>query len=145
MARPKNQTGSTEQRRSTGAPVGNQNSAVTGHRGAERALEKGAPFRGLALVKEAEVEAELELDGVDALLVRDAVRLQTVTDLYYDAILCASSRGNLKTLDRYLTRHASLTARAMAAWETIREMQRRAGDDALDYEQILAQQRQGGE
>ena len=127
--------------RSTGAPVGNVNGQQFGHRGAEKALQKGEPFRGLALVKEQQVSAELELDGVKALLIRDAIRLQTVADLYYDAILCAEQQGKIKTLDRYLKSHAGLTARAMQAWGIIRELQQQAGADAIDYEQILAQQR----
>ena len=141
MARPTGSFDPAGRKVGSGAPKGNTSGETIGHRGARNALQRGEPFRGLALVKEQEVSAELEMEGVEALLIRDAIRLQTVTDLYYDAILCAEQQGRIQTLDNYLARHASLTTRAMTAWEQVRQLQRERETGVLDYEQVLERDR----
>jgi hypothetical protein len=114
---------------------------VTGHRAAIDALRGGQPFRGLALAKEQEVSAELAQDGLESLIERNAIRLQTVADLFYDAILCAEQQGKIDTLSRYMKDHARLTAQANTELRALRDMRQSMGLDVVDYERVLEQQR----
>ena len=130
-----------EDRYRTGAQPGNLNRQTFGHRGAETALRRGEPFRGLALSQEKVVTAELADDGIDPILIRNAIRLQTCVDLYYHAIVCAEQAGQIQSLSRYLKAHANLTARAVAVWLQVRALQVERGLESIDYESILAAKR----
>jgi hypothetical protein len=63
-----------------------------------RALSKGLPFTGLALAEQERVKAELADKGARHLLELNAIRLQTVSNLYFEAILGAEDMGRVESL-----------------------------------------------
>ena len=125
--------------RSTGRPE------LAGHYKADRALRAGLDFGGLALKQEQEVLAELAEGGIEALMLRDAQRLQVVSDLYYHALLKRVGEGtSLVDLDRMLARMSSLTTQSLKGWQAVRELRQKAGLDLSDYEVVLLREGQKG-
>jgi hypothetical protein len=112
--------------------IGNKNSQTHGAAAGERALSTGVDFSGLAATTEQLVRAELETDGISSIVKRDAIRLQTVTDLYYQAILGA---GNLDKLDSLVKRYGWLAASTLRAWQQVREEQK--GKDQVNVVDVL--------
>jgi len=102
-----------------------------GGEAAIKRLSDGAPFTGLALVKQADVIAELETAGVDSIVERNAIRLQTASDLYFDALTKAAQDGNEKKFDSYIGRFGWLTAKTLLAWGQVKQA-RKHGKSALD-------------
>ena len=76
-------TGSKE--RKIMAVNNNQNAVKHGGAGALSRVQKSEPFLGLARIAQGEVEERLLEAGVEGELMRNAVRLQVVSDLYYGA------------------------------------------------------------
>lgn len=95
----------------------NQHALKHGAEGALRRKNEGKPFLGLAADTEKAVTNELDNAGIHALVRRDAIRMQTISDLYYSAVLKAAQDGDLNALDRYVARYGwiqSATLRALA-------------------------------
>jgi len=67
---------------------------VHGGAGALRRINENKDFVGLAKVAQDEVERRLANDGVAGELARDALRLQVVSDLYFDAFTKAMQDGD---------------------------------------------------
>lgn len=88
---------------------------------AERAITKGDDFTGLAQQTEQQVSAELETEGAAGIVRRSAIRLQTVSDLYYQAILGAT---DIEKLDAYAKRWGWLQGSALRAWAQVRELEK---------------------
>jgi hypothetical protein len=102
-----------------------------GGEAAIKRLEDGQDFTGpLAVNKQADVLAELQTDGLEAIVERAAVRLQTVSDLFYDAIQAAAQTGDIKALDNYSSRFGWLQSKALTAWEQVKH-NRKARKPAL--------------
>jgi hypothetical protein len=102
-----------------------QNQSALKHGGAA-ALEKvkrGQPFIGLAAAEEQRVIAEYELTGVLELEKQTAIRLQTVQNLYWDAINKAAQDGDLVALDRYVARYGWLAGVSLRAWAQVQQQQ----------------------
>jgi hypothetical protein len=89
---------------------------------AERALSTGDDFTGLARETEKQVTAELEAEGIEALVRRDAIRLQTVSDLYYQAILGAA---DMDRLDVLVKRWGWIQASTLRAWQQVHELEKK--------------------
>ena len=103
------------------------------------AISKGEPLRGLAAEAERAVRDELESEGRHALVVRNAIRLQTAADLFWNAVAKAAEDRDLKSLDRYLARFGWLASSALRAWAQVKQ-ERPDGANVLDYEAVLAAQ-----
>ena len=105
-----------------------------GAAGAERALATGANFTGMAAAAEQSVRYEVETAGVSSIMRRDAIRLQTVADLLYQAILGADT---LEKLDALIKRYGWIAAHALRAWQMVKTEEQAAGkgvsvSDVLD-------------
>lgn len=99
----------------------------------EVAITKGTDFTGLAKAAEERVTDELEVEGLAAIVRRDAIRLQTVADLYYAAILGAE---NIEKLDTYVKRYGWIAGSALRAWQQVREYEKR--EQVRDAADVLA-------
>ena len=125
---------------------GNQAHAIHGAAAGERALSTGANFTGLAVAAEEQVRAELANDGITSIVRRDAIRLQTVADLYYAAILGADS---LDKLDSLVKRFGWIAASTLRAWQQVRAEEDAAGrglssNDVLEAIQTARGTKTGG-
>ncbi len=65
---------------------GNQSAVKHGAEGALRRRNEGKPFIGLAAEEEKAVLSDLQEMGIAEMVKRDAIRLQTITNLYYAAV-----------------------------------------------------------
>ncbi len=95
----------------------NQHATKHGGEGALRRMNQGKPFIGLAADEERRVIAEVAAGGYDPLVKRNAISLQTITDLYRDAVFKAAEAGDLAAFDRYVARYgwlSGVTLRALA-------------------------------
>ena len=119
--------------------VGNKNRETHGAGAAEVALTTGADLSGLALQAEQNVNAELETAGIGAIVRRDAIRLQTVADLYYAAIMGADT---LDKLDSLVKRYGWIQASALRAWQQVQDTDRQ--HKPIDLSTVLASM-EGGE
>lgn len=123
------------------APKGNQNAVKHGGEAAVKAIQSGAPFAALAAQTEQAVEADLDLGGRVALVKELAVRLQTASRLYWDAIQAAAERAQddeqwLQKLDGYIARYGWLAGHALRAWGQHRA-EEQDGPPTLDYDQLV--------
>lgn len=100
---------------------------------AEVALTKGTDFTGLAAAQEQRVRDELEVDGIEAIVKRDAIRLQVVADLYYAAILGADT---FERLDLYVKRYGWIQSSTLRAWQQLEASQGKA--DRRDVTELLS-------
>lgn len=103
--------------------AGKDNELALKHGGAaaEKAIQHDQPFSGLAKVRQDEVIAELERQGVDAIIERNAIRLQTAADLYFEALKKAAQDGDEKRFDSYVGRFGWLTAKTLLAWGNVKQ------------------------
>lgn len=99
--------------------AGNQHAIKHGGEGAIRRISEGKPFLGLAADTEKTVTADLAEMGIEELVRRDAIRLQTVSDLYYAALLKAAESGDLAAFDRYVARFGWLAGVTLRAWAQV--------------------------
>jgi len=121
----------------------NQHAVKHGGAGAVKRIQEGKPLIGLAAEVEREVMADLATAGREELVIEAATRLHTCMRLYWGAVQTAADAGDLEGLDRYCKRFGWLATSALRAWREVREEARAAGTDkALDYEAILAAQRE---
>lgn len=90
----------------------------------ERAITTGASLTGMAQVAENAVADELVTQGITAIVIKRATRLQAVSDLYYQAILGAT---DLDRLDVLVKRYGWLQASSLRAWLQVREMEKDNG------------------
>lgn len=117
------------------------NNSATKH-GGEAALDRikaGEALTGPAREAELSVTDELNTNGRRSLVVRNAVRLQAVADLFWAAVNGAAERQDLQALDRYVARFGWLASASLRAWAQVAQEEKEAGQ-ALDYERILQEQ-----
>ena len=103
----------------------NQKSVIHGGAGAERRLTTGQPLIGVARETEVRVSEELNVEGLASLYRARCIRLQTVADLYYQAILGAE---DMTTLDRYVNRFGWIQASALRAFIELRKLEKENAD-----------------
>jgi hypothetical protein len=99
---------------------GNTNAEKHGGRAAITAVHDGTEFTGLAIAKESEVVIELDTLGVEPIEQRAAVRLQTISDLFYDAIQAAAQRGDMEKINEYTKRFGWIQSKALVAWAAVK-------------------------
>lgn len=122
---------------------GNQHATRHGGAGAVRRIQEGKPLIGLAAETEAQVKEDLAAAGREELVIEAATRLHTCMRLYWGAVQTAADAGDLEGLDRYCKRFGWLATSALRAWREVRAEAEAAGTDkALDYEEMLAAQRE---
>jgi hypothetical protein len=110
------------------AKDGNQNGLIHGGEGAVKAIQRGEPFHGLAAETEQAVSAELADSGSYSMIEKNAIRLQTASELYWGAIMKAAEAGDLHSLDHYVARFGWLASVSLRAWAQVRQEQRRKND-----------------
>ena len=88
---------------------------------AEKAIIHDKPFSGLAQVRQDEIIEELQDQGVDAIIERNAIRLQTAADLYFEALKKAAQDEDEKRFDSYVGRFGWLTAKTLLAWGNVKQ------------------------
>ena len=119
----------------------NQSAYKHGGEGALKRIQEGKPFIGLASEEEQRIIAEYELTGRLELEKQTAVRLQTVQNLYWDAINKAAQDGDLITLDRYVARFGWLAGCSLRAWDQVGK-----GEKKLNKKSIIEiLQQKGGD
>lgn len=87
-------------------------------------IHDGAPFTGMAAAAQGEVEARLETEGTNAVIRLNAIRNQTVVDLYWAAIVKAAEAGDIDLLDRYVARYGWLSGVAGRGWDQVIKAER---------------------
>jgi hypothetical protein len=102
------------------AEIGNTNAQKHGGRAAVEAVAHDKPFTGKAIMQQADVIEELDTQGVDAILERAAVRLQTVSDLFYAAIQAAAQANDFEKIDNYTKRFGWIQSKAVQAWAQVK-------------------------
>lgn len=115
------------------AEIGNQQTVKHGAEGAIRRISEGKPFLGIAAEREKEITAELAESGIPAIMERDAIRLQTAADLYFDAVQKAVQDGDLAAVDRYIARFGWIAGVTIRAWDAVLRLQsKRNGKDVIE-------------
>lgn len=119
----------------------NQSALKHGGAGALKQIQDGKPFTGLAAAEEQRVQTEYELAGRLELEKQTAIRLQTVQNLYWDAINKAAQDGDLIALDRYVARYGWLAGVSLRAWDQVGK-----GEKKLNKKSIIEiLQQKGGD
>lgn len=101
-----------------GAPAGNSNAAVTGHRGALTDYEKRRPFSAIALAEMERVAQELDEHGLQYGVEQDALLLTMLSELYRKHVLHVIGDKEDTTpaqLGRLIDQTSKLVARAQKA------------------------------
>ena len=107
-----------------------------GGAGALKKIQQGEPFVGLARIAENEVEERLLAGGIEAELLRDAKRLQVVSDLYYEAFLKAMQEREFDQATSYLKVWGWIHNSSIRAWEAARKAKKT--DNSGDaYKQLI--------
>lgn len=106
-----------------GAKTGDQIAVKHAGAGAEKRIATDKEFIGLAAEVEKQVAVELADQGPDAIIKRQAIRFQTVADLYYAAILGAAAEGDMVKLERYVNKFGWIQAHALRAMVQVRDQQ----------------------
>jgi hypothetical protein len=98
----------------------NQNAEKHGGAGALDAIENRRPFSGLAEIQEKAVRAAFEDGGATPMIVTNAVRMQTVSDLYFAAFIAAAQNNDLAKMESALKVFGWVTNSAIRAWDLVR-------------------------
>lgn len=107
-----------------------------GGAGALKKIQQGEPFVGLARIAENEVEDRLLEGGIEAELLRDAKRLQVVSDLYYGAFTKAMQEREFDQATSYLKVWGWIHNSSIRAWEAARKAKKT--DNSGDaYKQLI--------
>lgn len=100
-----------------------------GGAGAVKAIRRNTDFRGLAAGHETEVRAELQAEGRASIVERNAIRLQTAADLYFEAVIKAFQDGELDRADSYIRQYGWLAGAALRAWAQLKGESREKPED----------------
>jgi hypothetical protein len=107
-----------------------------GGAGAYKRIQKGEPFVGLARIAQGEVEGRLVDAGVEGELMRDAIRLQVVSDLYYDAFTKAMQDQDFPQATAYLKVWGWIHNSSIRAWEATRKA-KKADNSGEAYKTLI--------
>jgi hypothetical protein len=113
--------------------LGKQNAIKHGGDGAIKRLSDSQPFLGVAHETELTVTGELEREGLINVYKKRAIRLQTVADLFYQAILGATT---LEKLDSLVQRYGWLQNSALRALLVIQDLERHSKKFDASYIQV---------
>jgi hypothetical protein len=120
---------------------GNQRATKHAGEGAIRRIANGAPFLGVALDAQKEVEKRLEAEGLEAIVEVNAIRLQTATDLYYSAVLKAAQDGDTAAFDRFIARYGWIAGVTLRAWAQVKQDRKGKGGKLAEVLDSYAQER----
>jgi hypothetical protein len=123
-----------------GAQQGNQNAVKHGGAAAVKAITKHADFAGLALQTQNGIQGEYDTQGAGKLIAKDAVRLQTASELYFNAFMKSASDGDLEGMESYLKVYTWVTNSAVRALESAHKHDKK--DDSHDADTIIATYRE---
>ena len=112
------------------------NATKHGGAGAYKKIQKNEPFAGLARIAQGEVEIRLQDAGVEGELFRDAVRLQVVSDLYYEAFAKAMQDQDFTRATGYLKVWGWVHNSAIRAWEATRKAKKPDNGEA-EYKKLI--------
>ena len=118
-------------------PKNNQNAAKYGGEGAIRRVSEGKPFIGLAKDEENSVENDLRDLGQSEIVKRDAIRLQTCLNLYFNAVQKAAADGDLDSFDRYVARYGWLAGVTLRAWGQVAADEKQAQKGKMGIIDVL--------
>ena len=107
-----------------------------GGAGALKKVTRGIEFSGIAAAKEFEVRADYETQGPGAVILRNAVRLQVVSELYYDAIAKAAQDHDQAKLESALKVWGWVTNSSVRAWDLVRR-EMKGSDQAAMTKTVL--------
>ena len=99
----------------------------------EVALTKGKDFTGVAGDTEILIANELHNDGLTSMYRVRGCRLQTVADLYYQAILGATT---IADLDKFCQRYGWLQASALRALVVLRDLEKDQANEPIDVVEV---------
>lgn len=116
---------------------GNQAAIKHGGEAGIKALTTGEPLTGLAKQAEDGARDRLEVDGRAAVVRENAIRLQAVADLFYNAVQKAANDGNLALLDRYAARYGWLAMSALRALAQLATEEKDAAKGQTTLAQVL--------
>lgn len=125
------------------APENNGNAIKHGGESAIKRIRAGLPLVGLAREELDSVTDKMNTEGIPALEEETALELHSIKRLFYKAALAALEREDMKAFDLYCQRFGWLASASLRAWAQVAQSRRNQGQ-ALDYEQILAQQDDNG-
>ena len=109
-----------------------------GGEAAIKRLQHGEQFTGLALQEQAAVMDEYERDGRAAMVERQAIRLETVTRLFWNAVKKAVQDGDLEAMDKYTKRFGWLATSSLRAWDQVKkEAQDAPAINAVDVLNVI--------
>ena len=95
-------------------------------------IRHGEDFEGPARDKLATVEEELETTGVNAIIERNATRLQAATDLYFDALAAAAQAGDVPKVASHVKTFGWLASKTLLAWKEVKQARKQQAAPALD-------------
>ncbi len=101
-------------------PKGNQNALKHGGEAAIKRIQAGKPLSGLAFEAEQAVIAELQTAGIEQIVKRDAIQIQSVADLFLNVVIKTAQDGNIAALDGYIGRWGWLQGAALRAWAQVK-------------------------
>lgn len=120
------------------APKGSLNGEKHGGYGAIKHIHNGDDFRGMAAEAENNVKAELECNGLIAVLKSRATRLQAAADIFYGLLLGAAESGSLERFERFTKTYGWLAASAMRAWLEYSKLEKDAGHPHITAIDVLS-------
>lgn len=120
---------------------GNQNAVKHGIDGAIKRLSEGKPFIGLAAEEEKAVITDIELMGIPSLKKSNAIRLQTIQNLIWNALEKALQDGDLAAAERYMRLQGWLSSKVRDGWKDVLEDMKQ--DDHKDAVELIAKYRKG--
>lgn len=123
-----------------GGQPGNQSAVKHGGAAAVDAIQNKRDFTGLAKDAEDQVQARLDLTGIEGELLRNAIRLQVVSDLYYNAYIKSMATGNQEKADSFLKVWGTNHNAAIRAWDLVRRLKQ--PDGMAEANKIIEQYRQ---
>jgi hypothetical protein len=90
---------------------------IHGGASARDKLSTGQAFTGIARIAQEDVEVQLANEGAEAMLELNAIRLQTVSQLYFTAITQAADSKDNAAMTTAIKTWAWVTNSATRAWE----------------------------
>jgi len=120
---------------------GNQNAVKHGIDGAIKRASEGKPFIGLAAEEEKAVIADIDQMGIAGLKKSNAIRLQTIQNLIWNALVKALQDNDLATAERYMRLQGWLSSKVRDGWKDVLEDLKQ--DDHKDAVDVINTYRKG--
>ncbi|MDD5189918.1 MAG: hypothetical protein PHE50_02615 [Dehalococcoidales bacterium] len=115
----------------------NQNAVKHGGEGAIKRIQAQKPLIGLAAHELESVKNDLEIKGISDMVRADAIRLQAVCNLFWDAVSKAAQEGDIPALDRYVARFGWLSGVTLRAWAQVQQNEKDAAKGGAHIVDVL--------